>query len=157
MYKNPHVSPFFQSLTGKDLRALNVVNHHKILCIKHRLLCSLSIPIFSLIMVHCSIKTKDVGVLLVNWVGRIILTILLVLKDSLGSNDEACFGKSAFWILRNTYINVSNGNRTLIAFCLVTVCCITKWWLSLWKYYNVGAWHVAESNILLYPTSGLRK
>lgn len=111
---------------NKDPKSLAVVYPHKILCIKYRMLCGSLIPLFYLIKVHCNIKTKGDGVLLLNWVGTIILTIVPALKNTLGRDEEECFEKSAFGILRDTYIKVSSGDYTPVTFCLATVECITE-------------------------------
>ena len=99
---------------------------HKILRIKYRLLCSSLIPVFYLIKVHFNIKIKGDSILLLNWVGTIILTIVLALKNTLGFDEAECFEKSAFCILRGTYIKVSSGDDTPVTFCLTTVDCVTE-------------------------------
>ena len=65
-------------------------------------------------------------VLLLNWVCTIILTVVLALKNTFGCDDEECFEKSAFCILRGTYIKVSSGNYAPLTFCQATVDCLTE-------------------------------
>lgn len=111
---------------SKDPESLAVVYPHKTLCIKYGLLCSWLTPGFYLIKVHRNIKTKGDSVLLLNWVGTVILTVVLALKNTLGCDEEECFEKSAFCILRGTYIKVSSGDYTPVTFCLAVVDCITE-------------------------------
>lgn len=58
--------------------------------------------------------------------GTIILTVVLALKNTVGCKEEEYLEKSAFCILRGTYIKVSSDDYTPVTLCLATVDCITE-------------------------------